>query len=306
MTRYNNYYLPKYSFGSWLNENAGMVGTIAGTGIGAAIGGPAGAGIGASIGGSIGGTIQGKYEQELSAEEQEALMIEMTEKQAFQNKINMATQNLNNNNLQQKQFAGTQRFANGGKLDPRMPKSVGQGVSGPSNISIPSGRAMELYQAKLFGDAYDPMGDYRHAVDRGLTSTTQDFIYDRAGTRNPYEASINETISTPPTELYSGDEEGVSRLIPTSKIDLGKATEAQQFLTDMHGRGQIKYAHGGMLTKYDGQTHAGPDGGIAVDGNGNPTASTGQEPVGLVEDGEVSWEDPNSGQAYVFSNRLIV
>lgn len=48
---------------------------------------------------------------------------------------------------------------------------------------------------------------------------------------------------------------------------------------------------------YSGQKHSGPNGGIPVDNNGNPTTLSGKQPVALTEDGEVSWN------GYVFSNR---
>jgi len=64
-------------------------------------------------------------------------------------------------------------------------------------------------------------------------------------------------------------------------------------------------ALGGMLTKYTGQDHStGRDGGIKVDQNGSPTATTGNQAVGLVEDGEVSYTHPETKQVYIFSKKI--
>ena len=63
------------------------------------------------------------------------------------------------------------------------------------------------------------------------------------------------------------------------------------------------YPIGGKLINYQGQTHEGVDGGIAVDKDGNPTSMTGNNPVGLVEDKEVAWKAPND-DVFIFSDRL--
>ena len=63
------------------------------------------------------------------------------------------------------------------------------------------------------------------------------------------------------------------------------------------------YPVGGKLMQYSGQTHEGADGGIEVDKSGNPTAMSGDKPVGLVEDKEVAWKSP-SDEVFIFSDRL--
>lgn len=63
-------------------------------------------------------------------------------------------------------------------------------------------------------------------------------------------------------------------------------------------------AGGGSIVDYDtGQDHSGPDGGIPVDQQGNPSAISNAKPVALTEAGEVTWQTPE-GEAYVFSNRI--
>lgn len=54
---------------------------------------------------------------------------------------------------------------------------------------------------------------------------------------------------------------------------------------------------------YTGQTHKGPQEGIQVDAQGNPTVVTGKNPVALTEGGEVGYRNPN-GEVYVFPKGL--
>lgn len=50
--------------------------------------------------------------------------------------------------------------------------------------------------------------------------------------------------------------------------------------------------------EYEGQSHQGPDNGIPVDQQGNPSASTKKPPIALVEDGEVSYK------GFIYSDKL--
>jgi hypothetical protein len=52
------------------------------------------------------------------------------------------------------------------------------------------------------------------------------------------------------------------------------------------------------IVNYKGQTHNGPDEGIPVDEEGNPSVVSGKEPIALTENGEVTWN------GYVFSDKL--
>lgn len=62
------------------------------------------------------------------------------------------------------------------------------------------------------------------------------------------------------------------------------------------------FRHGGMIN-YTGQSHEGPNGGIPVDDNGNPTVQSGNQPTGLTEDKEVAWKLPD-GNTFIFSDSL--
>lgn len=53
-----------------------------------------------------------------------------------------------------------------------------------------------------------------------------------------------------------------------------------------------------IARKYGGQTHEGPDEGVRVDSNGNPTSITGNRPVALTEKNEVVYN------GYVFSDQI--
>lgn len=99
--------LPQYGFGSWLKENAGMVGTIAGGGLGMLIGNPM---LGASIGGSIGGAVQQKNTMEVANQEQADLLAKQTG-------IQTALTNAQNMNLP----TYGANFATGGNLNFKSP-----------------------------------------------------------------------------------------------------------------------------------------------------------------------------------------
>ena len=174
--------LPQYGFGDWLQGNAGMIGMGVGAVAGGLVGGPMGASLGASLGGSVGGSIQGNFDQNEAADAQMESMQQQEQQQQYQNQINTANQQLQNNGMQQRDFAGTNSFALGGPL--------------------------------------------------------------------------------------SNNQNGSQGLI-----------------------------------SYDGATHE--NGGIEVDAQGSPSAISGEQPVGEVEDGEKSWTSPD-GKVYIFSNRLKV
>ena len=62
------------------------------------------------------------------------------------------------------------------------------------------------------------------------------------------------------------------------------------------------FRNGGMIN-YTGQSHNGPDGGIPIDDNGNPSIQSGNQPTGLTEDKEVAWKLPD-GNTFIFSDSL--
>jgi len=62
------------------------------------------------------------------------------------------------------------------------------------------------------------------------------------------------------------------------------------------------FRNGGIIN-YNGQSHDGPDGGIPIDDNGNPSIQSGNQPTGLTEDKEVAWKLPD-GNTFIFSDSL--
>lgn len=71
----------------------------------------------------------------------------------------------------------------------------------------------------------------------------------------------------------------------------------EKYLKRAYG-GEISQQDNNAITQYTGQSHNGPNGGIPVDSNGNPSVLTGNKTVALTENGEVNYK------GYIFSNRL--
>lgn len=105
MTPYLYNSLPQYGLGSWLAENAGTIGSVAGGIIGSVIPG-AGTALGASIGGGLGSLITNSHNQG-EANDQKAEQVAMQQQQ-------LSTQNaINNYNAKQRPMYGA-NFAMGG------------------------------------------------------------------------------------------------------------------------------------------------------------------------------------------------
>jgi hypothetical protein len=123
----------------------------------------------------------------------------------------------------------------------------------------------------------------------------QAFYRDEMNYASQQAQQINPNIKpvgTVPVNIY-----GKSYSIPSYKKPVGAPEIAQQF------------AMGGdlpVVTQYDtGGTHEqNPNGGVAVDSQGNKVIMSKTSPVAMTEEGEVSWKNPTTGQVYVFSNRL--
>ena len=98
--------LPQYGLGSWLAENAGTIGSVAGGAVGSFLLPGVGTALGASIGGGLGGMVTNAHNQG-EANDQKAEQVAMQQQQ-------MSTQNaMNNYNAQQRPMYGT-NFAMGG------------------------------------------------------------------------------------------------------------------------------------------------------------------------------------------------
>jgi hypothetical protein len=72
------------------------------------------------------------------------------------------------------------------------------------------------------------------------------------------------------------------------------------------GVGQMNSGQGSTTQYNVGGTHENnPNGGIPVDKRGNPASVSGENPVAVTEEDEVTWYDPSSKESYVFSNRIF-
>ena len=101
--------MPQYGLGSWLAENAGTIGTVAGAGLGMLLGPAgslAGASLGASLGSSIGGAVTNAHNQG-DANAQQAEQVQLQQQQ-------MSTQNAMNNYKAQEHPMYGANFAMGG------------------------------------------------------------------------------------------------------------------------------------------------------------------------------------------------
>lgn len=101
--------LPQYGLGSWLAENAGTIGTVAGAGLGMLLGPAgslAGASLGASLGSSVGGAVTNAHNQG-DANAQQAEQVQLQQQQ-------MSVQNAMNNYKAQEHPMYGANFAMGG------------------------------------------------------------------------------------------------------------------------------------------------------------------------------------------------
>lgn len=288
--------LPQYGMGDWLQQNAGMVGTVVGTGAGLALAPLTG---GASmalsgVGSQIGNSIQGNYEQE------QAMDDAIAQNQA-NNKLTTARSKVNQAQMSQR-GSGLQGFANGGDLN-KVPKIP---TGGSRNI-IPKYTTQSGKQWFPVKPTPDAIRDTANFFPVGVGDNNEPIF----GTYN--KELIDDTI------LYKSSIDKDNKIYhPSSTLKrLLAKPPTEEFLKSQPRFDFPGFKNGGMLgqsnavadggiTKYSGQTHDGPDGGIPVDASGSPVAMSGQDPVGLVEDGEVSWTDPVSKSAYIFSNKLTV
>ena len=92
------------------------------------------------------------------------------------------------------------------------------------------------------------------------------------------------------------NKETLKEIIPTDRYNTKGSNKIQfkRFGGDLNNT----FNRTPNITNYKGQTHDGPDEGIPVDEQGNPSVVSGKEPVALTENGEVIWD------GYVFSNEL--
>jgi len=120
----NSLLLEQYNLGSWMKENAGTIGAVAGLGLGltamALTGGAAAplagtlVSAGASLGSQVGGNIQGSYEADKNKDAQQKMMDEQIAKQNTINKRTALETNLANSYNPSQNYMPTAKY--GGNL----------------------------------------------------------------------------------------------------------------------------------------------------------------------------------------------
>lgn len=314
------YYLPyedleKYGLGSWLKENAGTVGSVAGMAIGTAIAPGVGTALGASIGGQLGSGVQ----QQDALSKQQAAQNQAVSLQNAQSAAQAQYQQAMANKNQQ--FAPVMR--DGGKLiqvDDNFIDSVNKIKPFKNKLDsallrkykkiYPNANVSDSIASYVNSPNYSrrSIRSYKKRVDKypGEVSLSENekrlvlgkefdnFVskYDSLMNSNPEFFGINST---------KGDVEGnvdtrkelwsVGNLMNVLPYDSSKETAIPALQ---------KKAFGGTIN-YKGQTHDGPNGGVPVDNMGNPNSNN---PSALVEKDEVGYNTPDGG-TYIFSNKLM-
>ena len=318
------YYLPyedlkQYGLGSWLKENAGAIGSVAGMAIGTAIAPGVGTALGASIGGQLGSGVQ----QQDALSKQQAAQNQAVSLQNAQSAAQAQYQQAMANKTQQ--FAPVMR--GGGKLIPVDDNFIKlnqklrnyQGLLTDSfvkkykkaypNIDVVS-KLKSFAASKDFSRANledyankftSEVGDFKLTKDEikeTLGKDYDDFVntYKQFKAYNP-DYSITNVAGT--KEANARDIEDISfgarQALDRYVFPKGE-TPYKYFENDK----DFKKAFGGTIN-YKGQTHDGPNGGVPVDNMGNPNSAN---PSALVEKGEVGYNTPDGG-TYIFSNKLM-
>ena len=309
---------------------AGLAGTgAAAGGIGSTLGA---AGLGSGIGGSIGGGIQGRAEQDEANVAQNSLMNQQ------QNilKTSQQTDRIKNDLIN---YAPTfmcggrmKKYGEGGNF-PGGDDPLTQMATTPQTTVIED-RDRETPQWNV--DRPDSLaGSLREAV---LKARTTMLNYPTQSKYAEQLRSIADQITKYPRTEARGQEEYdyYAQNIPGLSEYLNKKTvfipEGRGFsnlanpITNPSGGYYYRTSHpqeyeaaiaamttpatqpittraNGGIINYSGQTHEGPNNGIPVDAQGNPSIVSKQKPVALTEDKEVTWLTPN-GDSYVFSDKL--
>lgn len=137
MTRpaYVKYVLPQYGLGSWLQENAGTVGSLVGAGIGTLIAPGIGTSIGAQLGGQAGGLVQNGYmqdQQQLEADKQQSITQAINQYQAKPNPMYGA--NFANGGILNSYQCGGKMMACGGKM--KANGGMVEAANGLDNVTV--------------------------------------------------------------------------------------------------------------------------------------------------------------------------
>jgi len=227
------------------------------------------------------------------------------------NVINKNTlNNLNNNNLNYTKFAkfGGQlrKYQNGGIVDdplsPLVPRNIS--VSAPKNKVIMEPTIVSPY--KTFTQTPNQLQNIARELNYDLndpTLTTKIIqsnpeLYERVQPSNgSSDLGVRDSNILSKIPAHGSVR---NRFVPeNTPVDVNindLNLQAKQYGGELNNNKRLVKKP--IVRKYGGQTHEGPDEGIPVDQNGNPSAMTGRKPIALTEKGEVVYN------SYVFSDSI--
>jgi hypothetical protein len=291
-------HLEKLGFGDWIKRNAGNIAQVAGGALLTATGIGAGAGIGLMSSGVTGAIGDAQQQSQIKAqnaatEEANALQARnMQEQQLLQS--SMAT---NPGFVATARMGGRLRkFQTGGVMqDPvgEVQAAINTAANTTGTPSInPAETGIQQRNRVFKGQVTDDVALGHTSLAKGSITGLQKFdrdplnkYYGKYGIeRNEY---IDGKYVNLPTEYVSFDD--FTSYFDTHK-DAFKASRYANYLEPKQMGGTINYS---------GQSHEGPDGGIPVDGMGNPSTN----PTALTEGKETAYNAGEQG-TYVFSDTL--
>lgn len=271
---------------------------VAGTIAASAVAGPAGGMAMQGVQKGVGSVAPNEAEQEAQTQQKE-----IVEQQEQQNLMAQKNFELNNNTSNNSQAL----FEKGGELPPKRDFTFE-----PTE---------ELKREKLYGldnDKYNYVAntiglDKVNLFNNYTPEEVKNSVINRGTKENPEYYSTIDPGNSGLSEAYFNGKD--SDYIPEENIkNINNAIDPDR---DFINSEQLKLllnkkANGGNLNKQDngnglpvvnnymGQSHNGPNQGIPVDAQGNPSVKTGNKPVALTENGEVNF------QGYIFSDELEI
>jgi hypothetical protein len=291
--------LPELSLGSWIKDNSdyliGGLQTAAGAALTAT---GAGAGVGVPLMASGAGQIAGGISKDQQEKAQEQAIQEQQEQAFIQQKNQELIQETDKYSYNQP------LFESGGPLDKLLSKET--------PFALKSGRiaAGNIKKMRKYDDQGDGMTNpHWRPINRNNLDEYAN-VYPEEVQNHILNTSSLEELQSVVDEI--NNQYGINKASSPIMVHEGKIYGNQGHYIKKGDKGNVqkekfldlirnKFQLGGglpVINEYNGQTHEGPEGGIPVDKNGNPSKVTGNKPVALTEDGEVNFD------GYIFSDEL--